>query len=138
MLGPPGLRLTEYQEFRRGEAAAHREQRVDPLGIGVEQISRLGREALKILARPLRQAERARHAVQAERLRPRDFRQPALGAAAHHVHLEHAVPRVQPAERDGRIAFRPCRDARDAVVVEGDGNGSRKARDRQFLARIGQ
>ena len=138
MLGLPGLRFPQHQEFRRGEPPAHREQRVHAFRIGVEQVAGFGREVFKIVPRPLREAEGARHAIHAEDIAPRDLRQPPFGAAPHHLHLEHAVARMQPTQRDGGIAFGLRGDARDAVLVECDGDRCREARDRQFLPRFGE
>ena len=67
-----------------------------------------------------RQAQRAHEAVGPQRRRADDLRQPARRAAAHRLHLEHAVARMQPAEREGGIALGSGGDARDAVAVEAD------------------
>ena len=138
MLGLPGVRFPQHQEFRRGEPPAHREQRVHAFRIGVEQVAGFGREVFQIVPRPLREAEGARHAIEAEEIGPRDLRQPPFGAAPHHLHLEHAVARMQPAERDGGVAVRLRRDARDAILVERDRDRRREARDRQLLPRFGE
>jgi hypothetical protein len=138
MFGLPGLRFPQHQEFRRGEPPAHREQRVHTFRIGVEQVAGFGREVFQIVPRPLRDAEGARHPIEAQDIAPRDLRQPPFGAAPHHLHLEHAVARMQPAERDGGVAVRLRRDARDAILVECDGDRRREARDRQLLPRFGE
>ena len=58
-------------------------------------------------------------AVQRQRRRAGDLRQPAGGVAAHQLHLEHPVARVHEAERGGGVQVVGGADARDAVGVEG-------------------
>ena len=64
----------------------------------------------------------------AERGRAGNLRQPAGGGAAHQLHLEQPVARMDEAERRGGIGRVGGADARDAVGVEPDIDRARSGR----------
>ena len=79
------------------------------------------------------QPERAHAAVERERGRAGDFRQPAGGGAAHQLQLEQPVARMDEAQGGGGIGRIGGADARDAVGVEPDIDRACQAGDARLL-----
>ena len=65
-------------------------------------------------------AERAREAVRPQRGGAEPFRQPPGAVAAHGIHLEQAILRMDEAEREGGIAVISRGDDGDALLVAAD------------------
>ena len=124
----PRRRLAERQELRCDEPAPLRDPRVDAARVGVEHRAGVGVECRQFRRRRLQQAERAGQPVDRQGDRAGQLGQRAGGRAPGQLHLEHAVARVQPAERGGGVQVVGGVDARHPVAVEVDLNRCRQPR----------
>ncbi len=79
------------------------------------------------------QTKRAHAAVERERCRAGDLGQPARGGAAHQLHLEHPIARVDEPQGGGGIGGAGGMDAWDAIGVEADIHRPGQAGDTRLL-----
>ena len=117
VLGLPPARLRPQQEVLEGWAGERPEAGVDPLGVGDEQVTQVGRAGGQHAAGAVAQEMAADLAVGAQRRRPHQLGQLAGGAAAQQVHLEEAVLRVDEAGGEGDVAAAGAADRRHSGGV---------------------
>src|SRR5579883_1268368 len=123
----------ERHELRCGEPAAPGDPGVHPVCVGLQHRLGVGRQRLGIRLRAARQPERPHLPIDRQRGAAEQRSQPPAGEPAHHVHLKHAIARMNVAEHERRILEVCCADARHAVLIKHRLGGRAELRDREAL-----
>ena len=136
--GPPRLGIVaQNQELRRQSALVAREERIDPIGIGLKIGLGLRAKRGEAAFRKAIEAQGADEPVDPDEVGAGDLGQPSLSGAALDFHLIQPLARVDIAERPRRVVHRRREDMRDGVAVAVDPHLAAQSRQVRRAAVVG-